>query len=1125
MKKRILSAALSLAMLLPMMPVNALALDDSSLAGEELLVSTFSLTEDEYPYSNDELLEQYLYAPISGDNWSSTYSMVDQLTGQFVTIYGKLKTGIESIANGTSTLPVIEVTGLNLNYTQDASNHIATLVDNENSINPNDIITALLQECPYDLYWFDKTKGASLSADISEGKITSLTYTFSVSSDYAVTGGTAFNSEKMNAAKNAVDKATSIVNREDLVGASDYERLKAYFDEICKAVRYDTQSAENEATPYGDPWQLINVFTSTGENANKVVCEGYSKAFKYLCDLTKANRLFADTDMECYLVTGNMSESGSGDSNHMWNIVHLGGGNYLVDVTNCDGDSFGKPDKLFMKKPTTVNVAGQKYTFLSQIYTFDLDQGYDVDTELTLAADSYKEVKSIAVKSGISLKTAYSAGENFDPTDLVLEVTYSDNSKAEVNYDSSTFTFENNTNLSAGQQTVKIKYCGKETSVNVTVKGKITFSGVPTSAVQLIVGGTHDLNISALPANLNLTPTYISDNKNIVTVDANGRLTAHAEGSTTIKVNCGSSGDYNAADEVTINVTVSNKTPQAALTIDGNSTMKYGTTQTLRVSGGSNTGGAFTWTVSGHATLSQTSGTAVTLTPSGVGSATVTVTKAGNDIYADVTETFTIEIQPADQGTLRITGSGVSNGRLTIAKDAVVELGTTGGSGDGAVTWTSSDPTKVSVDANGRITALKGGEATITATKAAQGGYSSATATLAVTVSRANRTLTIDSPMDTTPYGTSFSLSATPSMGGGDVTWTVTDGTGSAILSNASYILMRNGTVMGNPVTFIPTRAGTVSVTATISGDDDYNDATSETKTITITRVEPEKLEIYVPTELLSSGDRVQLSTTGGSENGTVTWSVVNGTGTATIDQNGKLTAGNAGTVTVKAIKSADMNYEASTADDKIVTIYKNAYMGNRDKTVMVKPGDLTEVDLTGLYPEGCKIGAPIGQGSIFESIEITANGKLAVKINSDTVEGDRGAVRIKMTDHPQYLDVDVSIYFEVTNKTIQQAAFAQTTVNKTYGDEDFSNALTGTVGVVAYESSDPSVAVVDADGNVTIRKPGTVSITATAEGDSEYANAKVSYTLNVAKKPLIISAVNRTAKIGDPKKSEAKRS
>ena len=120
------------------------------------------------------------------------------------------------------------------------------------------------------------------------------------------------------------------------------------------------------------------------------MCEGYSKAFKYLCDLTSFN----SSRIQCYLVTGTMT-GGTGAGEHMWDIVTMDDGkNYVVDVTNCDGDSdkktIGYPDKLFLK--------GYKSGSVSTSYAFScgVTYKYDSDTlahyttaELTISAADY----------------------------------------------------------------------------------------------------------------------------------------------------------------------------------------------------------------------------------------------------------------------------------------------------------------------------------------------------------------------------------------------------------------------------------------------------------------------------------------------------------------------------------------------------------------------------------------------------------------------------------------------------------------------------------------------------------------------------------------------------------------
>lgn len=62
----------------------------------------------------------------------------------------------------------------------------------------------------------------------------------------------------------------------------------------------------------------------------KAICEGYSKAYKYLCEFA---------DMNCLIVSGKARNGRSGQiENHAWNILYIGEGNYAhIDATwNCN---------------------------------------------------------------------------------------------------------------------------------------------------------------------------------------------------------------------------------------------------------------------------------------------------------------------------------------------------------------------------------------------------------------------------------------------------------------------------------------------------------------------------------------------------------------------------------------------------------------------------------------------------------------------------------------------------------------------------------------------------------------------------------------------------------------------
>jgi methionine-rich copper-binding protein CopC len=105
-----------------------------------------------------------------------------------------------------------------------------------------------------------------------------------------------------------------------------------------------------------------------------------------------------------------------------------------------------------------------------------------------------------------------------------------------------------------------------------------------------------------------------------------------------------------------------------------------------------------------------------------VGTYTVTITEAtGGNYTFSTTKTATFTITPADQTALAITGT-----RERVYYGDTIPLGTTGG--NGTVTWTISDGSIASIDANGLLKITGVGSATVTATSK-KTGYADQTAT------------------------------------------------------------------------------------------------------------------------------------------------------------------------------------------------------------------------------------------------------------------------------------------------------------------------------------------------------------------------------------------------------------
>ena len=460
MKKRLLSLALSFVMLLTMLPVSVWAEEDEATAVTTVTTEFVESVTNVGQADNDELLMGYLYQaavtpqealPYQPLNTapSSDYIVVshraamgavpsNDLTETERRVYTALREAVAKIAKGDEASSIIEINLEDATYT--AEDIGATNFDDkadqdlafrrysqEQVPDVTKLINVLMAETPYELYWYDKEMGARASTSLwMSGSTTSTTVGgkmviyMSVAQEYATGGYVVLNTESgeetilievdsstIDAVNTAINKAHIIV--ESYINQSDYSKLKGYLDEVMGLTVYNEAASEPaNNTPYGNPWQLIWVFD--GNPNTNVVCEGYAKAFKYLCDLTEWN----DASFSCVLATGKMG-GGTGAGDHMWNIVHMkdanhpNGASFLVDPTNCDEDMVGHDYGLFLRGNSTSEyvertneITGDSYNSLTYTFTFDNDQsiffGYDDDTQalygsdyLTLAAQDYVE--------------------------------------------------------------------------------------------------------------------------------------------------------------------------------------------------------------------------------------------------------------------------------------------------------------------------------------------------------------------------------------------------------------------------------------------------------------------------------------------------------------------------------------------------------------------------------------------------------------------------------------------------------------------------------------------------------------------------------------------------------------
>ena len=356
---------------------------------------------------NDKIAYEYFKSRISLVAKGSLTTAVFEIP---ISYFNLEKTTWTASELGVSSVLVYDSNGDAIGLNPKATEKVRGMVDIP--FNLQAIDDALLADLPFELYWFDKTIGVkmfsySLGAFYNDktkkyelGFAAGPTGCFWVSNDYAgkeykdhgIVGNYNINSTKINRVNSAVTKAASVVKA--AASKTDYQKLIYYCNQICSFVKYDHAALE-EGKAYGDTWQLISVFD--GNSNTNVVCEGYAKAFMYLCDLTSFNG-----DISCITVTGEIREGG-----HMWNVVNMDDGkNYFVDITNIDGRGTSAFKALFLVGSNKKINNG--YVFFNNNFVYDDEclRTYTSD-QLEISDKNYNIARPVSVSAN---------GGNGDPT-------------------------------------------------------------------------------------------------------------------------------------------------------------------------------------------------------------------------------------------------------------------------------------------------------------------------------------------------------------------------------------------------------------------------------------------------------------------------------------------------------------------------------------------------------------------------------------------------------------------------------------------------------------------------------------------------------------------------------------
>jgi hypothetical protein len=625
-------------------------------------------------------------------------------------------------------------------------------------------------------------------------------------------------------------------------------------------------------------------------------------------------------------------------------------------------------------------------------------------------------------------------------------------------------------------------------SITVTVV-KAEQATLVASSTQnvLAVGDTTTLSTSGGSGN-GLVSYAVADTSICEVLPNSSTLKANARGICSVTATqAGTATVYEPATSSPIYLTV-NLRPQPSLTVipAASSLSVYGST-TLSYSGGDGSG-AVTYAVAPGAPCTLSNGL---LVATGAGNCAVTASKAGDATFAEATSgVATVSVSLGAQQPLLLSASPDA-----IKVNETATLSVTGGSGTGAVSYNLvSGP--CSLSGNTLSTLGGAGDCRVTATKAADDGYASVTASeIVVSVSLNSQSALMASASKTIlDLNDTSTLSSTGGSGNGAISYEVVSGQAQCDIPTGSTI-----------VTGIS--AGSCSVRARKAATSEYAEAVSTPVTIIVGLTQQARLSVVANPSTLEVNRFTQLSATGGSGDGEVTFQKVSGpcdVSDTTVSGTG------AGSCVVTARKAASGVY-ASTQSDPLTIV-----VGLSPQSVLtllaspssVNAGGTVTLSTTGGSGTGAvSYSVQSGDCSVTNTTLTASTAGQCVVLASKAEDSAFAAAESRPVTLTVGLSPQASLTAAVSPTTINVNATASLTVTGGSGN-----------GGVAYRLLDGPCTV--NGSTVTGNSAGSCTLEAVKAADSSFAeltSAPVTLTVGLApQSPLTLSANPSTINVED---------
>ncbi len=354
------------------------------------------------------------------------------------------------------------------------------------------------------------------------------------------------------------------------------------------------------------------------------------------------------------------------------------------------------------------------------------------------------------------------------------------------------------------------------------------------------------------------------------------------------------------------------------------------------------------------------------------GSSTLTLDKDYTVSYSNNTNAGTAAVTVTGTGdyegsqTVEFTINKASQTLEASLVNSSIEIGATTSitaSGQGSISYASSDTSVATVDEDGVVTGVGYGTATITVTAAGNDNYNSASTTLTIEVTKETKE----------SQELTASLASSSILVGGTTTITASaEGKINYASSNISVATVdEDGVVTG-------VGAGTATITVTAEETETYEPA-SKTLSITVTKAS-QSVSASIASSSIVAGKTTTITASG---IGTISYKSSN-TSVATVSSSGVVTGVGAGTATITVTAAGNDSYNSASKTISITVTKASQTLTAKAKSSSIVVGKTTTITVSGkgtiTYSSGDKNIATVSSSG---KVTAKAPGKVKITVKA----------------------------------------------------------------------------------------------------------------------------------------------